>query len=155
MRELEPGSRAPAFRLPQAGGDAVSLADFRGRKLVLFFYPRADTAGCTLESKAFSERAKAFARAGTALLGVSADPVKKQEAFQAKHRLALALASDESQAMLKAYGVWGKKTMYGKTFFGIIRSTFLIGPDGRIARIWRKVKVEGHADEVLAAAQAL
>ena len=150
-----PGSKAPAFRLPRDGGDTVSLADFKGRNLVLYFYPRADTPGCTLESKAFSSLAKAFDKAGTAILGVSGDPVKAQDAFKAKHRLAVPLASDETHQMLEAYGVWGEKSMYGKKFMGITRATFLIDRDGRIARIWPKVKADGHAEEVLAAAKEL
>ena len=153
--DLAPGTKAPAFTLPRDGGETVSLADFKGQKLVLFFYPRADTPGCTIESKAFSGLAAAFAKARTAVLGVSADPVKAQDAFKAKHRLAVPLASDETHKMLDAYGVWGEKSMYGKKFMGITRTTVLIGADGRIARIWPKVKVEGHAEEVLAAAKAL
>jgi peroxiredoxin Q/BCP len=133
----------------------VSLADFKGQNLVLYFYPRADTPGCTVESKAFSALSKVFAKAGTAVLGVSADPVKAQDSFKAKHGLAIPLASDETHKMLDAYGVWGEKSMYGKKFMGITRSTFLIDKDGRIARIWPKVKVEGHAEEVLAATKDL
>jgi thioredoxin-dependent peroxiredoxin len=150
-----PGIKAPAFSLPRDGGETVSLAEFKGRNLVLYFYPRADTPGCTVESKAFSGLANAFAKAGTAVLGVSADPVKAQDAFKAKHSLAIPLASDETHRMLEAYGVWGEKSMYGKKFMGITRTTFLIDKDGRIARIWPKVKVEGHAEEVLAAAKEL
>jgi peroxiredoxin Q/BCP len=152
---LAPGSKAPAFRLPRDGGETVALADFKGQNLVLYFYPRADTPGCTVESKAFSSLAKAFGKAGTAVIGVSADPVKAQDAFKAKHGLAIPLASDETHRMLEAYGVWGEKSMYGKKFMGITRTTFLIDQDGRIARIWPKVKVEGHAEEVLAAAKEL
>jgi thioredoxin-dependent peroxiredoxin len=150
-----PGTKAPAFHLPRDGGESVSLTDFKGQNLVLYFYPRADTPGCTIESKAFSSLAKAFAKARTAVLGVSADPVKAQDAFKAKHGLAIPLASDETHRMLDAYGVWGEKSMYGKKFMGIIRTTFLIDKAGRIARIWPKVKVEGHAEEVLAAAKEL
>lgn len=149
------GSPAPDFRLPRDGGGEVSLADFRGRKLVLYFYPKADTPGCTRESQAFSALKEAFAAAGTDILGVSADPVKKQDAFKAKYDLTVTLASDEHRNMLEAYGVWAEKSMYGRTFMGITRATFLIGPDGRVARIWPKVKVAGHAQEVLAATQAL
>jgi thioredoxin-dependent peroxiredoxin len=152
---LGPGDKAPNFRLPCDGEGTISLADFRGRNLVLYFYPRADTPGCTTESKAFSALIAAFGKAGTAVLGVSADPLKAQDAFKAKHRLKIPLASDETHQMLDAYGVWGEKSMYGKTFMGITRTTFLIGKDGRIARIWPKVKVEGHADDVLEAARAL
>jgi thioredoxin-dependent peroxiredoxin len=148
------GVRAPAFHLPRDGGHTVSLADFAGRKLVLFFYPRADTPGCTKEAIDFTRLAGAFADAQTAVLGVSADPLKAQEAFRDKHELAVPLASDEKHEMLEAYGVWGEKSMYGRTFLGILRTTVLIGTDGRILKIWRHVKVDGHADEVLAAAQA-
>jgi thioredoxin-dependent peroxiredoxin len=150
-----PGSKAPAFSLPRDGGGTVSLADFKGQNLVLYFYPRADTPGCTIEAKDFSQLARAFTKAGTAVLGVSADPVKAQDAFKAKHGLDIPLASDETHKMLNAYGVWGEKSMYGKKFMGITRATFLIGRDGRIARVWPKVKVAGHAEEVLAAAKEL
>jgi thioredoxin-dependent peroxiredoxin len=153
--ELAEGSKAPAFKLPSDGGTSVSLADFKGRKLVIYFYPKADTPGCTQESIDFSALRTEFRKAGTDILGVSADPVAAQEKFKKKHDLAMALLSDETHNMLEAYGVWGKKSMYGKTFMGIIRTTFLIGPGGRIARIWPKVKVAGHAAEVLAAAKAL
>src|ERR1700749_4606843 len=136
---LTPGSKAPAFNLPRDGGGTVSLADFKGQNLVLYFYPRADTPGCTIESKAFSALTDAFAKAGTAVLGVSADPVKAQDAFKAKHGLEIPLASDETHTMLTAYGVWGEKSMYGKKFMGITRATFLIGRDGRIAHVWPKV----------------
>lgn len=153
--KLTPGNPAPDFHLPRDGGGEVSLADFRGRKLVLFFYPKADTSGCTRESQAFSSLKDAFAAADTEILGVSADPVKKQDAFKAKYDLTVTLASDETRKMLEAYGVWAQKSMYGKTYMGIIRTTFLIGADGRVARIWPKVKIAGHAQEVLAAAQSL
>lgn len=149
------GSKVPSFRLPQDGGGEVSLADFKGRKLVLYFYPKADTPGCTVEAKDFSTLAAAFGRAGTAILGVSANPVPKQDKFKAKHDLSIMLASDESHEMLTAYGVWAEKSLYGRRYMGILRNTYLIGPDGRIARIWEKVKVAGHAGEVLAAAREL
>jgi peroxiredoxin Q/BCP len=151
---LAEGAKAPAFRLPRDGGETVALSDFAGRKLVLFFYPRADTPGCTKEAIDFTRLADAFAESQTAVLGVSADSQKAQEAFRDKHQLATPLVSDEQHGMLEAYGVWGEKSMYGRTFHGIIRTTVLIGADGRIIRIWRHVKVDGHADEVLAAAQA-
>lgn len=150
--KLTAGSPAPDFRLPRDGGGEVSLADFRGRKLVLYFYPKADTPGCTRESQAFSALKAAFAKAGADILGVSADPVKKQDAVKTKYDLAHMLASDETHTMLDAYGVWGEKSMYGKTYMGVTRATFLIGPDGRIVRVWPKVKVDGHAEDVLAAA---
>jgi peroxiredoxin Q/BCP len=153
--DLTAGAPAPAFRLSRDDGGQVALADFRGRKLVLYFYPKADTPGCTLEAQAFSALRDAFAAADTAILGASADPVQAQAKFKAKYDLGLDLASDETQQMLTAYGVWGEKSMYGRTFMGVSRATFLIGRDGRIARIWPKVKVEGHAQEVLEAARAL
>jgi thioredoxin-dependent peroxiredoxin len=149
------GDKAPNFKLPADDGSTVSLADFKGRKFVLYFYPRADTPGCTREAIDFTELRAAFTKAGTAVLGVSADPVKAQEAFKKKHKLNIGLLSDETHAMLEAYAVWGKKSMYGKTFMGINRITYLIGPDGRIAQAWPKVKVDGHAAEVLAAAKEL
>jgi len=152
---LNEGDRAPAFTLQRDGGQTVSLADYAGRKLVIFFYPRADTPGCTLESIAFSRLADAFAKAGTAVLGVSADPLKAQEKFRDKHDLTVPLLSDEKLDMLKAYGVWGEKSLYGRTFMGISRTTVLIDDRGIIVRIWRNVKVDGHADEVLAAAGAI
>jgi thioredoxin-dependent peroxiredoxin len=151
---LAESAPAPDFRLACDGGGTVSLQNFKGRKLVLFFYPRADTPGCTIEARDFSRLQPAFAKAGVAVVGVSADPVKKQDAFKAKHQLTTPLASDETHAMLAAYGAWGEKSKYGKTYFGVIRTTVLIGEDGRILRIWPKVKVGGHADEVLAAATA-
>jgi len=153
--ELAEGAKAPAFRLPRDGGQTVSLADYPGKKLVLFFYPRADTPGCTKEAIDFTRLADAFAESQTAILGVSADPLKAQEAFRDKHQLSVPLASDEAHEMLESYGVWGEKSMYGRTFQGILRTTVLIGGDGRIAKIWRNVKVDGHADDVLAAARAL
>lgn len=149
------GARAPAFALPRDGGGSISLADFTGRNLVLYFYPRADTSGCTKEAVDFSRLKGAFAKAETEILGVSADPVPAQDKFKAKHKLSIALASDEKHRMLEAYGVWQEKSMYGRKFMGIARTTFLIGADQRIARIWPKVSVSGHAEEVLAAANAL
>ncbi len=152
---LAPGAKAPAFTLPRDGGGTVSLADFAGRKLVLYFYPRADTPGCTIEAIDFSRLKAAFSRAGADVLGVSADPVAAQDKFKAKHKLAIALASDERRKMLEAYGVWQEKSLYGRKFLGVVRATFLIGPDGRIAQAWPKVSVAGHADAVFAAAKAL
>jgi peroxiredoxin Q/BCP len=151
---LAEGAKAPAFRLPRDGGDIVSLSDYSGRKLVLFFYPRADTPGCTKEAIDFTRLKGEFAESQTAILGVSADPLKAQEAFRDKHQLSVPLVSDETHQMLEAYGVWGEKSMYGRTFLGILRTTVLIGEDGRILRIWRNVKVDDHADDVLAAVRA-
>ena len=149
------GAKAPAFRLPRDGGDSVSLADYAGKKLVLFFYPRADTPGCTREAIDFTRLSGEFADQGTAVLGVSADSVKAQESFRDKHQLSVPLISDEKHEMLEAYEAWGEKSMYGRSFMGIIRTTILIGADGRIAKIWRNVRVDGHADEVLAAVREL
>jgi peroxiredoxin Q/BCP len=149
------GGKAPGFRLPRDGGDSVALADYAGQKLVLFFYPRADTPGCTREAIDFTRLKGDFAESGTAVLGISADTVKAQESFRNKHELGIPLISDERHEMLEAYGAWGEKSMYGRSFMGIIRTTVLIGANGRIAKIWRNVRVDGHADEVLAAAREL
>jgi peroxiredoxin Q/BCP len=149
------GTKAPAFTLPRDGSGTVSLNDFAGRKLVLYFYPRADTPGCTTEAIDFSRLKSAFGRADTDILGVSADPVPAQDKFKTKHKLSIALASDETRKMLEAYGVWQEKSLYGRKFMGIVRMTFLIGPDQRIAQVWPKVSVAGHAEEVLTAAKAL
>jgi len=155
MTVLKAGDKAPDFTLPRDGGDSLALGSFKGRKLVLFFYPKADTPGCTKEAIAFSALKAAFGRAGTDIVGVSADPVARQDRFRDKHELKIALASDETKKMLTAYGVWGEKSMYGRKFMGIRRTTFLIGPNARIATVWDNVKVPGHAEEVLAAAKAL
>jgi thioredoxin-dependent peroxiredoxin len=152
---LAEGTMAPAFKLPRDGGGSVSMADYAGKKLVLFFYPRADTPGCTREAIDFTRLRGDFADAGATVLGISADTVKAQESFRDKHELSIPLISDEQHEMLEAYGAWGEKSMYGRTFMGIIRTTVLIGADGRIARIWRNVRVDGHADDVLDAARAL
>jgi len=153
--ELAPGAKAPAFALPRDGGGTVSLGDFAGRALVLYFYPRADTPGCTKEAIDFSRLKSAFAKAGAEVLGVSADPVPAQDKFKAKHKLTIALASDEKHRMLEAYGVWQEKSMYGRKFMGVARMTFLIDANSRIAKVWPKVSVGGHAEEVLAAVKAL
>ncbi|WP_082645996.1 peroxiredoxin [Bradyrhizobium valentinum] len=152
---LVEGAMAPGFSLPRDGGGSVSLADYAGKKLVLFFYPRADTPGCTREAIDFTRLSSTFADEGAAVLGISADTVKAQESFRSKHQLSVPLISDEQHEMLEAYGAWGEKSMYGRSFMGIIRTTVLIGADGRIARIWRNVRVDGHADEVLAAVRAM
>ena len=149
------GEQAPNFKLPRDGGGSVSLADFKGRKLVLYFYPKADTPGCTKEAIDFNALRRAFAKAETDIVGVSADPVRAQEKFRDKHDLAIPLASDEEKKMLTAYGVWGEKSMYGRKFMGIRRTTLLIGRDGRVAQVWDNVKVPGHAEAVLDAAKAL
>jgi peroxiredoxin Q/BCP len=152
---LSEGQMAPAFSLPRDGGLVATLSDYAGKKLVLFFYPRADTPGCTKEAIDFTRLSGAFTDAGAAVLGISADPLKAQEKFRDKHKLAVPLISDEQHEMLEAYGAWGEKSMYGKKFLGILRTTVLVGNDGRVARIWRNVRVDGHADEVLVAARNL
>jgi thioredoxin-dependent peroxiredoxin len=152
---LTSGSKAPTFSIPRDGGGEISLSDFAGQKLVLYFYPKADTPGCTLEAQAFSNLREAFRRADTAILGVSADPVKAQDKFKAKYDLSIPLASDENHKMLTDYGVWGEKSMYGRKYMGVMRVTFLIDKKGRIARIWPRVSVDGHAGEVLEAAKGL
>jgi len=153
--KLQPGDPAPPFALPDQEGNTVKLSDFERRRLLVYFYPKADTPGCTKEAIAFSGLRKAFAKSGTEILGVSADPVKAQDKFRDKHGLTVPLASDETKEMLTAYGVWGEKSMYGRKFMGVRRTTFLIGRDGRIARVWENVKVPGHAEAVLEAAAAL
>lgn len=152
---LQEGDRAPDFTLKRDGDSIVRLADFAGRKLVIFFYPRADTPGCTLEAIDFTRHAKQFEQAGTGVVGISADDVGAQTKFRDKHNLGIPLGADADLNTVKAYGVWGEKSMYGRTFLGIIRTTVLIGADGRIARMWRNVKVDGHAAEVLRAAMEL
>ena len=150
-RELIAGAKAPAFTLSRDGGGRVSLRDFKGGKLVLYFYPKADTPGCTKEAMEFSRLRADFAKAGTAILGVSADPVTAQDKFKAKHRLSIALGSDQTKDMLTAYGAWGEKSMYGRKYMGIERTTFVIDEKGKIAQIFAKVKPAGHAAEVLEA----
>lgn len=152
---LAAGAAAPDFTLPRDGGAAISLRSLRGKKVVLYFYPRADTPGCTKEAIAFNGLRRAFEQAGTVILGVSADPVKAQDKFRDKYALGFPLVSDETHQMLEAYGVWGEKSMYGKTFLGVQRVSYLIDSKGIVAKVWPKVKVEGHAEDVLEAAQTL
>lgn len=152
---LKVGQPAPDFTLLRDDGGSVSLGDFKGRKLVVYFYPKADTPGCTAESIDFNRLRNDFEKAGTAIVGVSADPVRSQAKFKDKYDLKIPLGSDESHTMLEAYGVWNRKSMWGRTFLGIHRVTYLIGPDGRISRVWPKVRVKGHAEEVLAAAREI
>jgi peroxiredoxin Q/BCP len=152
---LSAGIPAPDFTLPRDGGSQVSLKEFSGRKVVLYFYPKADTPGCTKEAMNFNALRSAFAEANTVILRISADPVKAQDKFRDKYSLAFPLVSDETHRMLEAYGVWGEKSMYGKTFMGVGRVTYLIDGEGKIAKVWPKVKVDGHAEEVLESARAL
>ncbi len=146
---------APAFTLPRDGGGEISLSDLRGQAVVLFFYPRDDTPGCTKESIGFSEHLQAFADAGAQVFGISRDTVAKHDKFVAKHSLTTPLLSDAESTVCEDYGVWVEKNMYGRKSWGIERSTFLIDAEGKIARMWRKVKVDGHVEEVLGAVQAL
>ncbi|MXQ12435.1 peroxiredoxin [Microvirga makkahensis] len=150
-----PGTKAPAFSLPATGGREISLDSLKGRKVVLYFYPKDDTSGCTLEARNFQALRKDFEAADTEIVGVSPDSLKSHDKFRTKHALEFPLASDEGRAMLEAYGVWVEKSMYGRRYMGVERTTVLIDRDGRIARVWNKVKVPGHAEEVLAAAKAL
>ncbi|MGU9978921.1 peroxiredoxin [Phreatobacter sp. HK31-P] len=149
------GDEAPAFSLPGMGGGRIDLAAFAGRKVVLFFYPKADTPSCTQEAVDFTALAADFAAAGAAVIGISRDPVKALDRFATKRGLGVLLGADEDGRVVEAYGVWVEKSMYGKSYMGIERTTVLIDDAGRVARVWPKVKVKGHAAEVLEAARAL
>jgi thioredoxin-dependent peroxiredoxin len=149
------GSPAPAFTLPATDGRQISLDNFKGRKVVLYFYPKDDTSGCTREAKDFQALRQDFADADTEIIGISPDSLKSHDKFRAKYGLAFTLASDETKAMLEAYGVWVEKSMWGRKYMGVERTTLLIDRDGRIARVWNKVKVADHAREVLEAARSL
>jgi thioredoxin-dependent peroxiredoxin len=146
---------APDFDLATDGGGRIKLSELKGKKVVVYFYPKDDTSGCTLEAIDFSKSAKAFAKAGTVVIGISPDTEKSHDKFKAKHSLGITLAADPEKQAIDAFGVWVEKSMYGRKYMGVERSTFLIGPDRRIVQEWRKVKVPGHVDEVLAAASAL
>ena len=152
---LAAGQAAPEFDLPADGGGRVRLADFKGRPLVLYFYPKDDTPGCTKEAQGFAAAWPEFAAAGVALVGVSKDGVASHDDFKAKYGLPFALASDESGATVEAYGSWVEKSRYGRSYMGVDRSTFLIDGAGTVRRVWRQVKVPGHVEEVLAAAKGL
>lgn len=152
---LEVGSPAPDFAMPANGGGSVALSALKGRKVVLYFYPKDDTPGCTTEAIDFSARLADFTTAGASIVGVSRDSVAAHDKFAAKHDLTIALGADIDGAVTEAYGVWVEKMNYGRKYFGIERTTFLIDAEGKIARIWRKVKVKGHVDEVLAAVRSL
>ena len=155
MTEITEGSKAPAFDMATADGGRVTLDGLKGRKVVLYFYPKADTPGCTNEARDFSEHIDAFAAAGATVIGVSRDPVKKLDRFRIKYDLKVILASDEPEDVTEAWGVWVGKKLYGREYMGIERATFLIGGDGVVRRVWRKVSVKGHAAEVLAAVESL
>jgi thioredoxin-dependent peroxiredoxin len=152
---VETGVIAPEFTMPRDGGGTVTLAGLRGRKVVLYFYPKDDTSGCTREAIEFTAAASAFEAAGAAIIGVSKDSVASHEKFGAKHGLGVILASDEGGHVCEDWGVWQEKSMYGRKYMGIDRSTFLIDGSGRVARVWRSVKVPGHVEEVLAAVRDL
>ena len=152
---LNEGDVAPDFELPRDGGKTVTLSQFEGGPVVLYFYPKDDTSGCTQQAIGFSERIAAFQKAGVEVIGVSPDAVKSHDKFRDKHDLQVILLADEEKAAIDAYGVWAEKKMYGRSYMGVDRTTFLIGKDGRIKRVWRGVKVPGHVEEVLAAVKAL
>jgi len=149
------GDAAPDFDLPADGGGRIALAKLKGKKVVLYFYPKDDTSGCTAEAIAFNGLKAQFEAAGAVVVGVSPDSVKSHDKFKAKYELGFPLASDESKSMLESYGVWTEKSMYGRKYMGVERTTFLVDSKGKIAQVWRKVKVPGHADAVLAAVKAL
>jgi len=151
MTEITEGSKAPAFDMPADEGGRATLSG----PTVLYFYPKADTPGCTNEARDFSDHIDAFAAAGVTVIGVSKDPVKKLDRFKAKYDLKVTLASDEGTGVTEAYGVWVEKSMYGRTYMGIERATFLIDGSGTVRQVWRKVSVKGHAEAVLTAAKAL
>ncbi|WP_185982712.1 peroxiredoxin [Aureimonas mangrovi] len=155
MPTIHEGDPCPDFSLPLAGGGTIGLDDFKGRPFVLYFYPKDDTAGCTVEAKDFSTFSPAFEEIGVKVLGVSPDPVASHDKFRAKHDLTIRLAADEDKALIGAFGLWVEKSMYGRTYMGVERATALVDAGGRIARLWSKVKVKGHAEEVLETARAL
>ena len=150
-----PGDKAPDFELPNDSGTIQTLRSFSGKKLVLYFYPKDDTTGCTKEAIDFNSLRREFEKTGAVVVGVSPDSTASHVKFKSKHKLDLDLVSDEAKSMLKAYGVWAQKSMYGRSYMGVERTTFLIAPDGTIAKIWNKVKVPDHAAEVLAAAKSM
>lgn len=152
---VEEGKKAPAFKLPADDGTTVKLADFKGKPVVVYFYPKDDTSGCTKEAIDFTGLKKEFDKAGVVIIGISPDSVDKHKKFRDKHKLGVRLAADEDKSVAEAYGVWVEKSMYGRKYMGIERSTFLIDGQGKVAKAWRKVKVPGHADDVLKAAKAL
>jgi len=153
--DLKVGDKAPSFSLPATGGHEVRLDELAGRKVVLYFYPKDDTSGCTREAQDFQALKQEFDAADTEIIGVSPDSVASHDKFRSKYALDFTLASDQQKSMLEAYGVWVEKSMYGRKYMGVERTTILIDREGRVARIWSKVKVPGHAEEVLAAAKAL
>ena len=152
---LQPGDEAPDFTLPRDGGGTLTLSDFQGNPVVLYFYPKNNTSGCTKEAVAFSENRRAFDELGVRVIGVSRDSVTSHDQFKKKHNLNLTLVSDEAGDVMDDYGVWVEKSMYGRKYMGVERTTFLIDADGKIAKVWRKVKVPGHVDAVLKATREI
>ncbi|RAI01162.1 thioredoxin-dependent thiol peroxidase [Acuticoccus sediminis] len=155
MTTIDEGAQAPNFTLPGDNGSEISLSAYSGRPVVVYFYPKDNTSGCTKEAIAFNELAGEFEAAGIAIIGISPDPVASHDSFKAKHELTFALGADVDKSVAEAFGVWVEKSMYGRKYMGVERSTFLIDKDGKVARAWRKVKVPGHAEKVLEAAKAL
>ena len=155
MADLNVGDLAPQFDLPRDGGGSLSLTAFPGKPIVLYFYPQDDTTSCTTEAVSFSQLKPEFEKAGAVVIGLSPDSVKKHDKFKAKYDLTVDLIADEERKVIETYHLWVEKTMYGRKYMGVERATFLIGKDGRIARVWRKVRVKGHAEEVLEAVRAL
>lgn len=152
MQELNVGDIAPDFELPTDGGGTIRLSQLRGNRVVLYFYPKDNTSGCTVEASDFTRNASSFAENSVKIIGVSPDSVRSHDRFKAKYELKIILAADEERKVCEAYGVWVEKSMYGRRYMGVERTTFLIGTGGAIEKVWRKVKVAGHAEEVLAAA---
>lgn len=155
MAELAVGQKAPDFELPRDGGGSLRLSDLAGKPVVLYFYPQDDTETCTAEAIDFSALKPEFSKLGAAVIGISPDDIKRHDKFKKKYKLKVDLAADEELKTLNAYGVWAEKTLFGRTYMGVVRTTFLIAPDGSIARIWNKVRVRGHAKQVLEAVKAL
>lgn len=155
MSTIEEGDIAPDIDLPTDGGGRVRLRDFKGQKVILYFYPADDTSGCTLEAIDFTRRLAEFEKAGAVVIGVSPDSERSHDKFKAKHDLSVILAADVERTVIESYGLWVEKQMYGRKYMSVERATFLIARDGRTAKIWRKVRVKGHVEDVLAAAQAL
>jgi peroxiredoxin Q/BCP len=155
MAIVTTGTQAPDFQLPTDGKGRISLAELHGRTVVLYFYPKDDTSGCTAEAIDFSARKTEFEAAGAIVIGVSPDSAASHDKFKTKHDLSILLAADQDKAMLEAYGVWQEKSMYGRKYMGVARTTYLIDPTGKVVRVWEKVKVPGHVEEVLAAVKGL
>jgi peroxiredoxin Q/BCP len=152
---VEEGRKAPEFKLESDDGATLALGKLKGAPVVLYFYPKDDTSGCTTEAKAFTALADEFAKVGAVVVGISPDSVESHKKFKKKHELGVVLAADTDKAVAEAYGVWVEKSMYGKKYMGVERSTFLVDKSGKVAKVWRKVKVPGHAEDVLAAVKAL